>query len=119
MQLSYQQGEEIIALLKQLVALQDGSALQADTPWVLALIHEYTTGDDQDGNGHVYGEDFIFNQTIESHPKALQSIAKELNSKWTGSRMSFLEYYKTLGENHAQQEKIMAFLKKLDDRQRS
>lgn len=113
------QGNRIIELLEQLVAIQDGSALQADTPWVLALIHEYTTGDDQDGNGRVYGEDFIFNQTIESHPKSLQSIAKELNSKWTGSRMSFLEYYKTLDENHAQQEKIMAFLKKLDDRQRS
>lgn len=119
MQMTTDQGERIIALLEKLVELSDGSSLQVDNPWVLALIHEYTTGDDYDKNGRVYGEDFIFNQTIESHPKALQSIAKELNTKWTGPRLSFLEYYKTLDENTVQQEKVMAFLKKLDDRQRS
>lgn len=112
--------DRIIELLEQILKALTSPAVSYEEqhPWSLKLITEYTSGHDMDGDGLVYGEDFIFNHTDAAHPAAMRSLAKELSVGWTGKRITFMDYYKGLPDGH-QKEKVLEHLKKLDAKQRS
>lgn len=99
---------EILEVLKAPQKLQDTAGM----PWVYLLIHEASAGIDHDGNNLVYGVDFKFNQTVESHPNPLQPLAEKLQSS-NLKAMTFLEYAKTVGQGKLQSE-IVAWVKRIN-----
>lgn len=107
-ELNNQKLDQIIDLLTKLVNTQN--TVQEERPWSFRLLQEVATGEDHDGNGKVYGHDFIFNQAIDWHPPALQATAENLKKKFNGSQMTFLDYVKSLKTDDPKRETILDYI---------
>tara|TARA_B100000745_G_scaffold45160_1_gene27253 strand:- start:1556 stop:1921 length:366 start_codon:yes stop_codon:yes gene_type:complete len=100
MTMTKEQAEEMITLLKQLVdnsnKTDDGAAR---VPWTFRLLQEAGTGEDQDGNGLVYGHDFIFSHVSEWLPPDIQPTQERLSKRHAGDKLSILQYAESLDDD--------------------
>lgn len=66
--------------------------------WADRLLAEYNNNVDHDGNGLIYGKDFIIKSTDTSRPPILDSIDTILASKggWKGKTITWKAYLATL-----------------------
>jgi len=106
--------DKIISLLDELVAISKNpsSISTQNAPWPSRLLQELANGEDMDGNGLVYGHDFIFNQMVDWHPPALKAAAETLKQNWKGKTMTFVEYVETLDPANPKIDKIFDFIEK-------
>lgn len=82
-------------------------------PWPFKLIQEQTTGIDIDKNGLLWGSDFIFNHPIDAHPPVMRYIHHELSRGWTGKRLSFIDYVKSLPDDAPHRQDVIEHIKKI------
>lgn len=110
---------EIVQRLDTLIDLQRNppNLVNYQTlPWPFKLIQEHTTGEDTDGNGLLYGVDFIFNHTIDGHPPVMRHLHHELSRGWTGKRLTFIDYVQSLPADAPHRQNVIDWLKGLKAR---
>lgn len=113
-ELDNEKADMIIDLLKDIskkLDRQTSGPTVEDRPWAYRLVSEHATGEDTDGNGMVYGHDFVFNQALEWHPPALQGIAKMLKKDFKGKTITLLEYVESLDPEDPKVDKIYEYIK--------
>lgn len=111
---------QIIERLDTLIELQrkppSMSYHEYSLPWPFRLCTESTSGEDMDGNNLRYGIDFIFNQSLASHPPILHSIHQELSIGWGNKpKMTFIEYVKTLPDDAPFRQHVIDHIRGLRD----
>lgn len=87
--------KDFLALIKTEVRHSDDcERLCYDRPWSTRLGLEWNAFDDLDGNGLIFGSDFIFAEPYESWPNLLSSLmAEEDYWGWEGEKMTFQQYH--------------------------
>lgn len=87
-------------LLQELLAVQNTTAqtVADNDPWPVKLSQELMTGEDMDGNGLVYGEDFSLNENASSAPPIFQASMLQVQKagKQFQKMFSWEEYRDTL-----------------------
>lgn len=73
-----------------------------ESPWVFTLIREYSTGEDADGNGLIFGTNFTLNENVEDCPPVLGSAVIHLreNESCLKNHLTWEEYIETIKEPH-------------------
>ncbi len=85
-------------------------------PWIYALVMEYNTGTDHDGNGMIYGTGFAIGELATHVPPSLQPINEPLARMQNKRLLSWEAYLETLPEGQ-QREKVAAFVAGLPERE--
>ena len=95
-------------------ALEGSNDPFEDIPWPSKLVHEYATGVDTDNNGLIYGHDFVFSQTLQTHPVMLKTVAEHLED-FRGKNLSFIEYARSLKSGSKDQSDVLNYIDKITD----
>lgn len=103
--------DKIIELLTTLVSANQGPGVD-DRPWTSRLIEEYSVGEDMDGNGLIFGHDFIFNHELSWYPPALKTVAENLKTSFKGKSITMLEYVEGLPLEDPKRDAIYDYLSK-------
>lgn len=121
MQKLYEQLDKIISLLEQVLEVNNMThevASSDPNPWPYKLISEMNNMSDTDGNGIVYGRDFVFAENLENYPPVLQSVAVTLNETRvpaTAQRLTWEEYVATLPPGDFR-DRVSTFVESLESR---
>jgi hypothetical protein len=108
--------DQIISLLKSLTDLMKRGDEIDTNPWSFKLVQEMSGLEDRDGNGLIYGRDFILKENAENHPPVLQSAAHNFRmNNWTKGEMTWEEYCASLPEG-ALKVRVQAFIDGLSQR---
>ena len=90
--------KEVNRNLSTLINLQRENVPVTQTPWPVHLINEIQSGEDDDGNGLVYGHDFSIDENPSSAPPIFQAtmIQLEKAQKHLPKQITWEQYVESL-----------------------